>query len=161
VLTERNEPANKKAANFQAFSDGARRYHMQKAAFAALVLVLFLSCTRTPNMAGTWVGQSSNPAGRYQLKWDISTQGGEFVVGEAIYTDSERSLTGHGTVSGNVSSSEFRFQLEILVFEKSPGCKAKFGGSAQVARQTITGTYSGQDSCAGPVQNVHFSLRKE
>ena len=122
------------------------------------------------NHAGTWGGSMSEPGG--------ATMGsgmmGGMMGGQMTWqmTQTEANVTGHmemspfrGTgrmaISGTISGQTMTFTMHIPAGGMpEPGCAATGNGTAHMNGNTMTGTYSGSNTCSGPFSNGQFTLSR-
>ena len=109
---------------------------------------------RPANLNGTWSGLVYSPAGGYHLTWEI-THSGDRVSGPLYVTGLPGYTSGRGT--GTVSGDQLRFDLSLAYVD----CTFTAGGRATVTQTTMDGSYSGSDSCFGPVSNGTVALRRQ
>ena len=115
------------------------------------------------SLSGTWIGSASDSSGPGQMSWQVTQAGGSF-SGTATLTDTATGLGGRGSVSGTVSNSSIHFSISIPAggFD-SPyaACTANVSGDGQASTSSITGTYSGSNSCAGIITSGQLTLNKQ
>jgi hypothetical protein len=115
-----------------------------------------------PTLSGTWSGNASDSSGPGLISWQISQSGTSF-SGSAAITDTRTGITGRGSVSGTVSGSSITFSISIPAggFDSPFGsCSANISGTGQASSSSITGTYSGSNSCSGDVGSGQFTVTK-
>lgn len=115
------------------------------------------------SLTGTWRGTASDSSGPGQITWQI-TQSGTTVTGTLTMTDTATNLTGRGSVSGTVSGSSVTFTMTIPAggFDAPyASCSAQVSGEAQLASSTLSGSYSGSNSCAGAIASGQLTLDKQ
>ena len=115
------------------------------------------------SLSGTWSGSASDSSGPGQMSWQV-TQAGASFSGTVTITDTGTGLGGRGSVSGTLSSSSIHFSISIPAggFD-SPyaACTANVSGDGQASTSSITGTYSGSNSCAGAITSGQLTLNKQ
>ena len=80
-----------------------------------------------------------------------------------MMSDTESGIEAEGTLSGELSGDTLDFTIRIPVggftapFEP---CAAEVTGRAQATASTISGTYSGTNSCTGTVGSGQLTLTK-
>jgi hypothetical protein len=98
--------------------------------------------------AGSMMGQ----AGLGAMTWPL-TQSGSTVTGAMNFAGMQGMQGGMaGTFSGTMTGDIITFTMDMpLRSMMSTGCTAKATGTMQVdgTRMTMTGTYSGSNSCTG------------
>jgi hypothetical protein len=117
----------------------------------------------TFTLTGTFSGQAGDSSGPGTLTWKI-TQSGTSVSGSASFTDAATGASGTGNVSGSLSGSTLSFTISIPAGgfpAPADACTASMQGSAQATSTSIDGTYTGTNSCTGPIQGGHFTLTKQ
>ena len=143
----------------------------RRAIFVSLCLLASVHCGDNPggpsgqNLTGTWVGlfsDSGNTTGR--LTW-LLTHSGSQLTGTMSGNDTVSGVltfsnaTTTGSVTGSSLTSVWTFPLGSVVL--LPNCAATINAQASVSNNTMTGTYSGTNTCTGPVTNGQFSLTKQ
>ena len=115
------------------------------------------------SLSGTWSGSASDSSGPGQMSWQV-TQAGESFSGTMTITDTGTGLGGRGSVSGTLSNASIHFSISIPAggFD-SPyaACTANVTGDGQASTSSITGTYSGSNSCAGTITSGQLTLNKQ
>ena len=124
------------------------------------------------NYAGTWGGSMSESGG---ATMGSGTMGGlmrGMMAGQMTWqmTQTEANVTGHmemspfrGTgrmaISGTISGQTLTFTMNIPAGGMPElGCAATGNGIAHMNGNTMTGTYSGSNTCSGPFSNGQFTL---
>ncbi len=146
-----------------------------KKAFAAVLFASFAAAcggnsstapsglTPSASMAGTWSGvgldsSSSLGAGSMMGQIDMGTmtwqltQNGSMVTGPMSFSGSGMHGRGSGAFSGIMSGDDMTFTMHLPTGSMmSSGCSSSATGTAHVNRttMTMTGTYSGSNSCSG------------
>ena len=115
------------------------------------------------NVSGTWSGSATDSSGGGVMSWQL-TQADAAISGTATIIDTATGVSGRGSVSGTASGSAIRFSIAIPAggFD-SPfaSCSATISGDAQASRSSLTGTYTGSNSCAGSIGSGSFTLNKQ
>ena len=115
------------------------------------------------NLSGTWSGPASDSSGPGQMTWKITQEGASF-SGALTMIDMSTSLSGRGSVSGAVSGSSIQFSIRVPVagFD-SPyaSCSTDVSGDGQASTLSITGAYSGSNSCGGAIASGQLTLSKQ
>jgi hypothetical protein len=114
-------------------------------------------------LGGTWTGAVSDSSGPGQMSWMLSESGGT-ISGAVTITDAVSGYGGQGTISGTVEASAINFTITIAAggFDAPFNtCSAQITGSATLDGSTITGTYSGSNSCNGTVNEGQLSLTRQ
>ena len=97
------------------------------------------------------------------MAWQLS-QSDTAISGTATMTDTGTGVNGRGSISGTLSGSAVRFSIAIPAggFD-SPfeSCSATVSGDAQTSLSSLTGTYTGSNSCAGSIGSGTFTLTKQ
>jgi hypothetical protein len=117
----------------------------------------------TVNLTGTWGGSASDSSGPGQMSWQV-TQTDTSFSGTMTMTDASTGVSGQGSVSGAVSGVSFHFSISVRAGGfPSPyaSCTADVSGDGQASSATITGTYSGLNSCSGAIASGQLTLSKQ
>jgi hypothetical protein len=112
------------------------------------------------NVAGSWRGTATDSSGEGSLTLQV-TQSGTDLSGTV--TMSAITVTGRGTVTGTVSGSTIRLTITIPAggFDAPfSGCTATVSGDGQASASAINATYTGTNSCSGPVTKGQLTLTK-
>lgn len=115
------------------------------------------------SLTGTWSGPASDSSGPGQMTWQITQDGASF-SGTLTIIDTSTSLGGRGSISGAVSGSSIRFSLNVPVngFDSPYGaCTSDVSGDGQASATSITGSYSGTNSCGGAIAAGQLTLSKQ
>jgi hypothetical protein len=113
-------------------------------------LIITDSGTQALNVSGTWSGSGSDSTGSGLMTWQL-TQTGSSVSGMMTASTPVGTVVYNGTFSGTITGSTLIFTINIPVGNISlPSCSATISGSGDVANGSITGTYTGSNSCTGP-----------
>ena len=119
--------------------------------------------TASASMAGTWVGiasdsSSSIGAGSMMGQADMGTmtwqlsENGPTETGPMTFSGSGMQGRTPGTFVGTMSGDDMSFAMDMPSNSMmSTGCSSRATGTAHVNRttMTMTGTYSGSNSCSG------------
>ena len=121
--------------------------------------------------AGTWVGSMSESGGAMmgsgtmggmmtgQATWQM-TQTGANVTGSMDMSGFRG--TGQMAITGTISGQTMTFTMNIPAGGMpDAGCVAKGNGTAQMNGNTMTGTYSGSNTCSGPFSNGQITLSRK
>lgn len=96
------------------------------------------------------------------MSWQLTQAGASFSGTATVTVDA--GLGGRGAVSGTVSSSSIHFSISIPVggFD-SPyaSCSADVSGDGQTSSTSITGTFSGSNSCTGAITSGELTLTRQ
>ena len=112
------------------------------------------------NVAGSWRGTATDSSGDGSLTLQV-TQSGTNLSGTV--TMSVITVTGRGTLTGTVSGSTIRLTIAIPAggFDAPfSGCTATVSGDGQATASSISATYTGTNSCSGPVTKGQLTLTK-
>lgn len=115
------------------------------------------------NVTGTWSGAASDSSGPGSLILNL-TQTGQAVSGPVRGLDVLSRATFNGTLSGTLAGATLAFTIRIpkggvVAF---PNCGITIQASSQIVAGTLmTGSYTGTNSCTGPISNGQFILEKE
>jgi hypothetical protein len=107
------------------------------------------------NLIGTWKGSTADSTGILQVTF-VLVQSGSTVTGTGTYAGS---ATGNGTFTGTVSTTS-----NVVAFSiggSGSGCTFAITGSGSVTNNTFSGTYTGSNSCDGPLANGLVALTKQ
>jgi hypothetical protein len=121
------------------------------------------SASTPDTLTGTWSGSASDSSGPGLMSWQI-TQSDMSFSGTVTMTDSGTGLMGRGSVSGIVSSGSIRFSISVPAggFDGPyASCTAEVSGDGQISTASITGTYSGSNSCADAITSGQLSLSRQ
>jgi hypothetical protein len=118
------------------------------------------AATFSINLTGAWGGTGSDSTGtsnfRAVLQQSATTFGG--VTGTVTFTG--RAMSGSGTFSGALSV--FSPQVPFVISGTASGggatCSVTIRGYAQVSSNTFNGTYTGTNSCTGPISNGRLAM---
>lgn len=136
------------------------------------VLLFALSTTScgssptTPNSAvtlgGTYSGSTSDSTGSGTMTWTAS-QSGSSVSASVTATTAKSMIAFTGSLSGGLTGTALTFTITVPAGGISgfPICSATINGSAIVSSSTISGTYTGTNSCSGAFSNGQFTLAKQ
>jgi hypothetical protein len=147
--------------------------HVVLAAFASSLLIAAGGChsatqlTSAPgevnaNVSGAWNGTASDSTGPGQLTWRL-TQNGTSFTGALTIVDSGTNVSGRGSVSGTVSGTAVHFTMSVPAgsFDRPyDECSADLSGEAQASGSSLTGTYSGVNSCSGTVTGGQITMSR-
>jgi hypothetical protein len=115
------------------------------------------------NVSGTWQGTASDSSGPGRMSWQV-TQSDTAISGTVTLTDTSSGAGGRGSLSGTVSGSTLRFTLAIPAggFDAPyASCSATVSGDATASTSSITGSYSGTNTCGGAVSSGQLTLSKQ
>jgi hypothetical protein len=96
------------------------------------------------------------------MTWDLA-QTGASISGTLTMKDTATGYGARGSVSGTVSGSTVTFSLRV-----SPGgadgpwteCTVDVTGDLEATASSMTGEYSGSNSCSGPITSGRLTLQK-
>jgi hypothetical protein len=115
------------------------------------------------SMAGTWAGTGSDSSSAMgaggmmgqsdmgTMTWQL-TQNGSTVTGPMSFSGSGMQGRMPGSFMGTMSGDDMAFTMDMPTSSMmSSGCSSRATGTAHVDRttMTMTGTYSGSNSCSG------------
>src|SRR5206468_9355810 len=112
---------------------------------------------------GTWRGPATDSSGPGLMVWAL-TQSDTSFTGSITMTDMSSTSSGRGTVSGSLSSASIHFSISIPEggFDGTYAtCAVTATGDGQVSASSITGTYTGSNSCSGSVTAGQLTLNKQ
>lgn len=78
-------------------------------------------------------------------------------------TDTATNITGHGSLTGSVSGSLVHFVITVPIggFDGAFNfCSATVTGDLQASASSMTGTYTGTNSCSGAITAGEVTLTK-
>ena len=112
------------------------------------------------NLTGTWSGTASDSSGPGRMTWHL-TQNGSAVSGTVNATTPGGTVAFNGTISGIVTSSTLTFTITIPAggIPVLPQCTASISGATtNIIGTSMSGTYSGTNSCTSPFTGGIFTL---
>ena len=115
------------------------------------------------SLTGTWSGSGSDSSGPGQMTTWVLTHTGSALTGLVTARTPLGTVVFNGTFSGSLDGTTLTFTVAIPHggISRFPTCTAMISGTAAgVTASAINGTYSGTNSCTGPVTDGHFSLTK-
>jgi hypothetical protein len=126
------------------------------------------------SMAGTWAGfgsdsSSSTGAGNMMGQTDMGTmtwqltQNGSTVTGPMSFSGSGMQGRMPGSFLGTMSGDDMTFTMDMPTSSMmSSGCSSRAAGTAHVNRttMTMTGTYSGSNSCSGAFATGQMTMTR-
>jgi hypothetical protein len=115
-----------------------------------------------PDLTGTWTGSAADSSGPGTMTWRI-TQTATSLTGTVAMTDSATNAGGRGSISASVSGTSIHFSISVPAggFDSPFGsCTASVSGDAQASSSSITGTYSGVNSCTGAITAGQVTLAR-
>jgi hypothetical protein len=118
--------------------------------------------TPTPGLTGTWQGTAQDSSGPGQMTW-ILTGNESSLSGTSTITDTGTNISARGSVTVTVSGSSLRFTLTVPVggFDAPYAlCSAQVSGDGQASTASMSGTYTGTNSCTGAIADGQFSVAK-
>ena len=153
-------------------------------AFAVILLTWFVAAcgNNSPmmpsgpigSMSGTWTGSAADSSismgagsmmgqtGMGTMTWPL-TQNGSTVTGSMSFSGSGMQGRMPGAFSGTMSGDEITFTMDVPIGSMmSSGCSARATGTARVdgTRMTMTGSYSGSNSCTGSFVNGQMTMTR-
>lgn len=122
------------------------------------------SGSRALAVTGTWIGTATDSTRQMTMTWQLtqsdSNVTGTFTatapVGTPIYTG--------GSIAGTASATALAFTIAVPrgSVVDAPDCSATFSGTADDVRaDSMSGTYSGADTCGGTFVGGRFTLLKQ
>jgi hypothetical protein len=108
------------------------------------------------NVTGTWKGNSADSAGIVQMTF-VLLQTGVTATGTGTYTTNSGS--GTGTFTGTISPSSNTITFSIG--GTAGGCTFSVTGNGSVTGNSFGGTYTGTNSCSGPLAHGVLTLTKQ
>jgi hypothetical protein len=116
------------------------------------------------NLTGMWLGSANDSSGPGQMTWQIASATASGFSGALTMTDAASHVSGRGTVSGSLSGTSIQFSLTVSAGGFSPPfntCTAVGTGEGTVTQTSITATYTGTNSCSGPITSGQLTLTKQ
>ena len=114
------------------------------------------------SLSGSWRGTATDSSGPGTISAQV-TQTGTDLTGTVTMTVTGASTTGRGTLTGTLSGSTIRATITVPAggFDAPYGsCNASVTADGQASASSITATYSGTNSCSGPVTGGQLTLNK-
>ena len=114
------------------------------------------------SLTGTWSGTATDSSGPGNITWEV-TQSGDSFSGTLTMTDESSGAHGRGSVSGTVSRTTAAFSITIPAggFDDPwAACTATLTGTATVTSSSLSGTFTGSNSCSGSVSAGQLTLSK-
>lgn len=128
----------------------------------------------TTSITGTWVGTATDSStaglgsggmmgqsGMGTMTWQL-TQNGSNITGSMSFSGMPSTMM-HGTVSGAMSGQDVTLTMDMPAGTMmTAGCSVHSTGTAHVdgAMMTMTGIYTGTNSCAGPFSNGQMTMTR-
>lgn len=124
------------------------------------------------SMIGTWTGSASDStssagggsmmgqAGMGTMTWQL-TQSGSTVTGSMSFSGLQGMMA--GSFSGTMVGEDMTFTMDMPAGSMmSSGCTARATGTAHmlVSTGTMTGTYTGSNSCSGAFTNGQMTMTR-
>ena len=126
------------------------------------------SSTTTPStpanstVTGTWRGTGTDAVEGSQFTWVLVQDGSNNVTGSTSFLGVRSSFNATGPISGSVAGQVFTFSFTLDFAAPFQFCKVTANGSAQVTSTSLTGSYTGTNSCeGGPFSRGQFTLTKQ
>jgi hypothetical protein len=125
-------------------------------------------------MAGTWAGIGLDSSGSMgagsmmgqtdmgTMTWQL-TQNGSTVTGPMSFSGAGMQGRMPGSFLGTMSGDDMSFTMDMPSSSMmSSGCSSRATGTAHVNRttMTMTGTYSGSNSCSGAYTNGQLTMTR-
>jgi hypothetical protein len=101
------------------------------------------------DISGPWSGQDSDSAGAGPFSLSLHQDGGVVIGSGSITEDRSR----NGLFAGTISASTLYFN-----FNYGENCVRLLSGTMAAGANTLTGTFSGSNSCGGAIANGQLSL---
>jgi hypothetical protein len=115
------------------------------------------------NIAGAWGGTAKDSSGPGRMTWQLS-QSGSAISGTMTMSDDVTQITGQGTVSGTLAGSTLQFSIAIPAGGFSGGdnaCSLSVSGSASATVSTLSGTFTGSNTCGVSVTGGELTMSKQ
>lgn len=96
-----------------------------------------------------------------QYTW-VLTQSGSSVTGTGTYVGARSGFTANGPVTGTVSGTTMTFSASLAFDVPFQFCSASISGTAQLDATSLTGSYTGTNTCGGgPFSSGQFALTRQ
>ncbi len=108
------------------------------------------------DLTGVWIGRGTDSSGPGTMTLDLD-QSGNSVSGTFTAVDDATGAEIRGTISGTINGNSFQGQISASF----GGCSIEVGFTATVSGDSMSATYSGNNSCTGPVTDGQFNLTRQ
>jgi hypothetical protein len=115
------------------------------------------------DLTGRWSGTATDSSGPGSMIWQI-TANGATITGTITMSDAESGIAGEGTLRGDLSGAGLDFTIDIPVGgfgDPYDECAAQVSGRAQAAPSSLSGTYTGVNSCTGAIGSGQLTLSRQ
>lgn len=103
-------------------------------------------------------GQHDGPGGLGAMTWQL-TQSGSAVTGSMSFSGMQGGRA--GSFSGTMSGEDMTLTMDLPSGSMmSSGCSARATGTARVSGTTMTGSYSGSNSCTDSFMNGQMTMTR-
>ena len=130
------------------------------------------SPSSSSSLTGTWAGTATDSstsalggggmmgqAGMGTMTWQL-TENGSSVTGTMSFSGMPSTMM-KGTLSGTMSGQDMTFTMNMPSGSMMSGsCIAQATGTMHFNGSTMTGTYSGMNSCDGPFTNGQMAMTR-
>jgi len=123
------------------------------------------------NLTGTWTGSLADSQGGALVSWTL-TQSGSSITGSAV-TSAQNPNDGscaschkakNGTFSGTLADASLTASMKFAEGEPgdiTPICGVVLNAAAAATDDSITATYTGSDTCEGPVTDGKLTMSRK
>lgn len=108
------------------------------------------------DLTGTWTGSATDNSGPGSFTF-VLTQNDATVTGTIVAVDAQTAARLSGRVRGSLTGDSFNGTWELTFGV----CTIDINFESRVTPTSMRGTYSGSNSCTGPVTNGSFQLTKQ
>lgn len=112
------------------------------------------------NLTGTWSGSGSDSTGSTQWLAALTQAGASVFLVSGPVSFVVDGMSGNGQFTGTVVAYSPRVPF-VIAGAASVGnvtCNLTISGYAETSNTTFTASYTGNNSCAGPISNGQFTL---
>jgi hypothetical protein len=112
------------------------------------------------NLTGTWSGSGSDSTGSSQWLAALTQAGTTVFLVSGPVSFVFNGMSGNGQFTGTVSAYSPRVPFVITGAATAGNltCNLAISGNAQTSNTTFTASYTGTNSCSGPISNGQFTL---
>jgi hypothetical protein len=140
--------------------------------FAILAATLLAACSRglSPvepaplvDVTGSWSGTASDSSGHGEMTWEL-VQAEASISGAFSMRDAETGYGARGSASGTVSGTRVRFKLKVPIGGADgpwAACTIEVEGDIEATTASLSGNYSGSNSCGGAITAGQLTLHKQ
>ncbi len=114
-------------------------------------------------LTGAWNGPASDSSGPGHLTW-LVTQDGDAFSGTLAMVDGVTGIEAVGTVSGTVTGTRVSFSMRLpsgAFTRPLQLCATSVDGEGTRAGATLTGSYSGTNTCTGRIDAGRITMSRQ